>query len=70
MTRQRKNIRAEGSEVFRIYPIEGVEIPGVATVERDVTEAEWLALNEYQPPAFVCDPLPPEEEPTPEKEGN
>jgi hypothetical protein len=46
-----------GTEVFRIYPIEGTYIPGRRAVEQDVTEAEWLVINEYQPPAFVCDPL-------------
>ena len=64
MTRPRKQ-----EPTLRIYPIEGVLIDGVRAVEQDVTEADWLRINEYQPPAFVHDPLPPEEEPTPEKEG-
>lgn len=64
---KRKTIRAEGTELLRIYPIEGVHIPGRKHIEQDVTEAEWLVINEYRPPAFVCDPLPPAvevEEPT------
>ena len=70
MTRARKKtIRAEGSELLRIYPVEGVHIPGRKHIEQDVTEAEWLVINEYQPPAFVCDPLPSVEDTTPEKEG-
>lgn len=68
--RQRKHtIRAEGSEVFRIYPIDGVHIPGRKHIEQDVTEAEWLVINEYQPPAFVCDPLEAHEARDTPKEG-
>lgn len=59
----------EGVEVFHIYPIQGVYINGVSAAEQDVTEDEWLRLNEYKPPAFVCDPLPSVEDTTPEKEG-
>lgn len=71
MTRQRKKktVRVEGAELFHIYPVDGVYIPGRKHVEQDVTAAEWLVINEYQPPAFVLDPLPPEEDTTPEKEG-
>jgi hypothetical protein len=52
---------------LHIYPIKDVYIPGRRAAEQDVTEAEWLVINEYQPPAFVYDPLP-EEAPAP-KEG-
>ena len=59
--RKRKTVHfAEGVELYRIHPIEGVHIPGRKAVEQSVTEAEWLVINEYRPPAFVCDPLPPE----------
>lgn len=55
----RKTIKVEdGVELFHIYPIKDVHILGVPAVEQDVTEDEWLRLNEYQPPAFACDPLP------------
>lgn len=67
MQRRNKTIRAKGSEVFRIYPIEGVYIPGRKHIEQDVTEAEWLVINEYNPPAFVLDPL--EHEGNTSKEG-
>lgn len=60
---RRKAVKVEGFELFHIYPIQGVSIDGVRAAEQDVTEDEWLRLNEYQPPAFVCDPLPPEAAP-------
>jgi hypothetical protein len=53
----RKHIKAEGVELFRIYPIDGVHIPGVRAVDHDVEEAEALRINAYMPPAFVIDPL-------------
>jgi hypothetical protein len=66
---KRKTVRfAEGEEFYTIYPVEGVHIPGRAAVEQVVTEAEWLVINEYQPPAFVCDPLPPDEATAEEEE--
>ena len=52
-----KPILVEGEEYFHIYPVEGVYIPGRKHIEQDVTEAEWLVINEFKPPAFVCDPL-------------
>lgn len=63
-----KTVKVEGVELFHIYPVEGVTIPGVPAREQDVTESEWLRLNEFKPPAFVLDPLPPEEDNDP-KEG-
>lgn len=57
--RKPKTLVVEGEELYTIHPIEGVYIMGVPTKTMQVTEAEWLRLNEYQPPAFVCDPLPP-----------
>ena len=60
---RRKVVRfADGTEFYTIHPIDGVTIPGRKAVEQVVTEAEWLVINEFQPPAFVCDPLPPEED--------
>ena len=59
--------RVVGVEIYHIYPIADVSILGVPAVEMDVTEDEWLRLNEYQPPAFVCDPLPPEAAFTPQE---
>ena len=55
-----RKVPIAGTEWFHIYPIDGVSIDGVPAREMDVTEDEWLRLNEYQPPAFVCDPLPPD----------
>jgi len=48
-------------EPLHILPIQDVHIPGRRAVEQDVSEAEWLVINEYQPPAFVYDPLPAED---------
>ena len=57
MPRHKSPIVVTGAEVFHIYPIEDVSIDGVQAVEKDVTEDEWLRLNEFQPSAFVNDPL-------------
>lgn len=66
---QRKTVRFDdGQEFYTIYPIEGVHIPGRRAVEQTVTEAEWLVINEYRPPAFVCDPLPPDKASAEEEE--
>jgi len=49
--------KPERPKMIHIYPVDGVYIPGRKHVEQDVTEAEWLVIREFQPPAFVCDPL-------------
>jgi hypothetical protein len=56
-----KQVKVKGEELYHIYPVKDVHIAGVPAREMDVTEDEWLDLNRYQPPAFVCDPLPPEQ---------
>ena len=44
------------ARLVHIIPIEGVYIPGVPHREQDVTEAEWLEISRYKPPAFVRRP--------------
>ena len=63
----RRKVPVEGVEYFHIYPVQDVSIQGVPAVEMDVTEDEWLRLNEFQPSAFVCDPLPPDAAPAPQE---
>lgn len=59
-TRQPKTITVEGEEYFTIYPTQyDLTYLGIPAREMTVSRDEWLRLNEYQPPAFVCDPLPP-----------
>ena len=50
-------------KLVHIRPVEGVYIVGVSSREQDVTEAEWLVLDEYKPPAFTRDLEPVEDQP-------
>lgn len=43
-------------KTVRLYPVEGVSIPGVPSQECEVTEAEAAELLAYIPAAFTVEP--------------
>lgn len=56
------------TKLVHIVPIEGVSIPGIPSIEQDVTTTQWHELQKYVPPAFTAAPAdePTEEPASPE----